>query len=78
MPEALGNKTAKYYENSRINSWPKGGPEWFIRHKESFLEPVPPAAQFTDAAGNQFEFVKTFQTAPLSGLHWFVYHNLAK
>jgi hypothetical protein len=78
LREANGDKKVKYYQNSEINSWQEGGPEWFIVHKESFADPAPPGAQIIDSAGNTYEFVKTFQTAPLSGLHWFVYHNLAK
>jgi hypothetical protein len=31
-----------------------------------------------DPAGNRYDFVKTFQTAPLSGSHWYIYHNRAK
>jgi len=72
--EITSDKQMRYYP---INSWPKGGPEWFVCHQESFEDPVPPGPELTDAAGNRYEFVKTFQTAPLSGLHWFVYHNLA-
>jgi hypothetical protein len=72
--ETMGNKTAKY---CRVDSWPKGGAEWFIGHMESFEAPTPPITQFTDGDGNAYEFVKSFPTAPLSGLHWFVYHNKA-
>jgi len=73
--EAAKNKTLEYY---RVNSWPQGGPEWLICHKESFEDPIPPRTQLTDAAGNSYEFMKTFPTSPLSGLHWFIYHNRAK
>jgi hypothetical protein len=73
--EAMGNKMARYY---RKGYWPPGGPEWVICHKESYEEPTPPAPQLTDDAGNNYELAKTFPTAPLSGLHWFVYHNRAK
>jgi len=73
--EAMGNKTARYYP---VNSWPQGGPEWFISQKESFEDPAPPGEQYTDGAGNTYEWVKTFQSAPLSGLHWFVCHNAAR
>jgi hypothetical protein len=73
--DAMGNKTAKYYP---VKSWPKGGPEWFVSQKESFEDPAPPGEQYTDSAGNTYEWVKTFQSAPLSGLHWFVCHNTAK
>ena len=74
----LGDKKAAYFPNARLNSWPPGGPEWFIAHKESCADPVPPGMHIFDRAGNGYDFVKTFQTAPLSGLHWFVYHNAAK
>ena len=75
---AMGKKRAEYYKRE---SWPQSGPEWFVSHKESFEDPVPPASMgtgFTDFAGNQYELLKTFPTAPLSGFHWFVYHNRAK
>jgi hypothetical protein len=69
---ASGDKTVNYYPR---NSWPRKGPEWVIYHKESFKDPSPPQRRLTDDAGNSYEFVKTFPTAPLSGLHWFIYHN---
>jgi len=68
-------KGAIYYPH---DSWPQGGPEWFIAHKESFTDPAPPAMQFIDGAGDRYEFVQSFPTAPLSGLHWYIYHNAAK
>jgi hypothetical protein len=73
-PEAMANKSVVYYP---INSWPREGPEWVIFDKESLEDPVTSLTQFADAAGNQYELVKVFPTAPLSGLHWFVYHNCA-
>ncbi len=73
--EAMPNKSVEY---CRINSWPQEGPEWVICHKESFKDAVPPFPRFADAAGNQYELVKIFPTAPLSGLHWFIYHNRAR
>jgi hypothetical protein len=74
-PLAMGGKTVKYYVRK---SWPRGGPEWFIAQTESVNNPVPPGEQFTDESGNTYEWVKTFPSAPLSGLHWFVCHNAAK
>ena len=68
----LGDENAVYYPR---NAWPKGGPEWVICHKESFEDPTPPAAVIVDEAHNEYEFVKSFPSAPLSGLHWFLYHN---
>jgi hypothetical protein len=73
--EAVGTKRVKYYPRK---SWPAGGPEWFIAQKESAEDPAPPGEQYRDAAGNTYEWVKTFPSAPLSGLHWFVCHNTAK
>ena len=73
--ETMGKKTPKYYTT---HSWPKGGPEWFIAQKESFDDPSPPGEQYTDEAGDAYEWVKTFPSAPLSGLHWFICHNMAK
>ena len=62
----------RYYPR---NSWPLQGPEWVIMHKESFVEASPPRAEFVDGSGNHYDFVKAFPSAPLSGLHWFLYHN---
>jgi hypothetical protein len=76
--EAMADKHVAYYPNSRITAWPEGGPEWFICHKESFADPAPPGTHVTDLAGNRYEFVKSFQTAPLSGVHWYIFHNMAK
>jgi hypothetical protein len=75
IDEATGDKTADYYP---MDSWPRKGPEWVIHHKESFEDPSLPRVRFTDSFGNSYEFIKTFQSAPLSGLHWFVYHNQSK
>ncbi len=57
------------------NAWPPQGPEWLICNTESFDDPVPPAPLIVDQRRNQYEFVKSFPCAPLSGLHWFLYRN---
>jgi hypothetical protein len=31
-----------------------------------------------DAPGRRFDFVQAFPSAPLAGLHWFVYRNAAR
>ena len=64
----------RYYPR---DAWPQRGPEWVIMHKESVLEAAPAHAEFVDGSGNRYDFVKAFPSAPLSGLHWFVYHNSA-
>jgi hypothetical protein len=58
--------------------WPSDGLDWIIRQKESFEPPVPPGDAFKDSFGNSYELARVFPTAPLSGLHWFVYHNRAR
>ncbi len=68
----LGDENAVYYPR---NAWPTRGPEWVICHKESFEDPTPPAAVIVDEGRNEYQFVKGFPSAPLSGLHWFLYHN---
>ena len=75
MKEAMGNKRGEYYQRA---SWPQGGAEWFIYSKESFEEPTPPGIWFPDDDGNIFALVKSFQSAPLSGQHWFIFHNREK
>jgi hypothetical protein len=63
---------AKYY---RQNSWPPRGPEWVIRQEESFEDPTSPPTVLTDDRQNEYLLVKRYPSAPLSGLHWFLYHN---
>jgi hypothetical protein len=71
----MGDKPANYYDHDH---WPNEGPEWVVFHEESFREPVPPGKRFTDKFGNGFELVRAFPTAPLSGVHLFLYHKIAK
>ncbi len=68
-------KQAVYF---RQGSWPRKGPEWVIWQEESFEPPLPEAKEFTDGAGNAYDFKKAFPAAPLAGLHWFVYQNRAR
>jgi hypothetical protein len=75
VPEMKEKKPVEY---CGMNSRPPGGPEWVVFHKESFEEPVAPGALIADEAGNHYELMKTYPTAPLSGLHWFIYHNRAR
>ena len=70
--EAMGDKRAQYLDH---NSLPPEGPEWVILHKESFENPVPDATSLHDQTGNNYDLAQTFPTAPLSGLHWYLYHN---
>jgi hypothetical protein len=59
------------------DAWPVQGPEWVLMHKESFEPATPDAQGMTDGSGNRYDFVRTFPSAPLSGLHWFLYENRA-
>ena len=70
----IGNHSLKYVT---MNKWPTNGVEWFICEKESYADPTPPAQVLADTEGHQYQLAKIFPTAPLSGLHWFVYHNRA-
>jgi hypothetical protein len=70
----IGNHSLRYVT---MNNWPANGVEWLIFQKESYADPAPPGQVLTDRKGHQYELAKIFPTAPLSGLHWFVYHNRA-
>jgi hypothetical protein len=70
--EMMGDKPASYYDHDH---WPREGPEWVIFDKESFTKPVPPGQRFSDKFGNWYELVRTFPTAPLSGVHLFLYQK---
>jgi hypothetical protein len=72
--EMMPGRAMAYYDHEQ---WPTNGPQWVIFHKESFRLPVPPGKRFTDKFDNWFELVRTFPTAPLSGVHWFIYRKIA-
>ena len=72
VPEAAEGKEVRYYESKSL---PNGGAEWFICRGESEENPVPPQPRGFDKQGNAYQWVKTFPSAPLSGQHWFIYHN---
>jgi hypothetical protein len=62
------------YRLKKTGPW---GAEWLICQKESFEDPAPPHAQLAESAGFQYQLVKTFPTAPLSGLRWYLYQKQA-
>jgi hypothetical protein len=72
---ALG--PTKRLEYRLQGEWPPEGPEWVITHKEPLEAPVPAGTQIHDAAGHEYALEAVFPAAPLSGMHWFVYHNAA-
>jgi uncharacterized membrane protein len=67
----LGDENARYCPR---NSWPRRGPEWVICQKESFEDPTA-EPMIVDERRNEYDLAKSFPSAPLSGLHWFLYHN---
>jgi hypothetical protein len=71
-PAAMAPKQGRYVPQG---AWPPEGPEWIICQKESFEAPTPPVLALQDEKTNRYDFVRAFPTAPLSGLHWFLYHN---
>jgi hypothetical protein len=73
--EMMKNRPAKYYDHDH---WPFEGPEWVVFHRESFTPPVPPGKRFTDKFGNWYELARAFPTAPLSGVHLFLYRKIPK
>jgi hypothetical protein len=72
--EMMNGKPANYYDHDH---WPPEGPRWVLFHSESFRNPIPPGENFTDKFGNRYELVRVFPTAPLSGVHLFIYHKLS-
>ena len=73
--DMMDGNSAGYYEH---DNWPTDGPEWVIFHGESFTQPVPPEKHFTDKFDNPYELVRIFLTAPLSGVHWFLYRKIPR
>ncbi|MBZ5606251.1 MAG: hypothetical protein LAO79_28505 [Acidobacteriia bacterium] len=60
------------------DQWPPEGPQWLILHKESSHDATPPLEEVTDNAGRRYRLAKSYPSAPLSGLHWFLYRNVAR
>jgi hypothetical protein len=71
-PAAMLPKQGRYVLRGE---WPPQGPEWLICQQESSEKPAPPAVELKDSRENRYDLAKTFPAAPLSGLHWFLYHN---
>jgi len=54
---------------------PPEGLQWIFLHRLDESTPVPPDA-LHDAAGRDYQLVRVFPHAPLSGWEWYVYRNL--
>jgi hypothetical protein len=65
----------KTIQLSRRVPWTADGPQWLICHKESYEPPVPYSQEMFSNAEHPYRLVATFPTAPLSGLHWFIYRR---
>ena len=71
-PEAFRGHGFTYYVAGTI---PRTGPEWLILHSEPFVR-TPPKRELIDPGGNVYRLELTVPTTELSGLPWFVYHNV--
>jgi hypothetical protein len=78
MARELSRNSGDKFFWLKWDSWDREGPEWVITHKENLDDPSPGSTNITDAAGNQYDLVRVFPTAPMSGLHWFIFHNRAR
>ena len=72
VPGATGGKAPEYFA---AGSWPAEGVEWLITHADPSGPPAPTSPLLVDPAGHRYDLVRTFESAPLSGAHWFVYHE---
>jgi hypothetical protein len=73
LSRAQTTKRVQYFEQG---SWPAGGPEWIVVHRESWVTQTP-ESQIELGPGLRYTIAKAFPTAPLSGLSWYVYHHSA-
>ena len=73
----LGMPEGKGFRYLARNNRPPRGPDWMVLHAESEKPLAAPPAEWKDARGNRYQWVRTFRTAPLSGLHMSLYRNSA-
>jgi hypothetical protein len=71
----LGLPEAKGLRYLARNNRPPNGSDWVITHAESWMPSAAPPSEWRDVRGNRYRWVRTFRTAPLSGLHLFLYRN---
>jgi len=72
LPRAETTKRLQYLDQ---RNWPLGGPEWIVMQNESWVMEQP-EPELNPASGVRYSLSKTFPTAPLSGLHWYLYHRV--
>jgi len=74
LPRAETTKRLQYVDQ---RNWPVGGPDWIVMQNESWVV-EPPEPELNLAGGFRYSLSKVFPTAPLSGLHWYLYHRAAR
>ncbi|HXT68446.1 MAG TPA: hypothetical protein VN700_01725 [Vicinamibacterales bacterium] len=74
LKRVLGSRPAAFIPEG---AWPRGGPAWIVANADHYEAPALPHSVYEDAAGNQYELVRTVPTSPLTGLHWFLFRNRA-
>ena len=74
LPRAETTKRLQYVDQQ---NWPVGGPEWIVMQNESWVVEQP-QAELNLAGGFRYSLSKVFPTAPLSGLHWYLYQRAAR
>ncbi|MEO5814261.1 MAG: hypothetical protein ABIT20_03165 [Gemmatimonadaceae bacterium] len=55
--------------------WPDNGPTWLILHREANARLTNIAPVVEPGPGMRYRLSRSFPSAPLSGLHWFVYRR---
>jgi hypothetical protein len=71
LPRAEAVKHVQYV---RQDNWPPGGPDWIVAQDESWVT-QPPQSELNLMTGLKYTLAKVVSTAPLSGLHWYLYHR---
>jgi hypothetical protein len=69
-PALPGGKLLRYV---RKNSWPPGGPDWFLYHDEQ--RRPPPAPTPIAVNGIVYDFTALFPYSGISGWHWYLYRK---
>ncbi|MEO8335154.1 MAG: hypothetical protein ABI664_09280 [bacterium] len=68
-------ETTRRLEFVPQGQWPDNGPLWLIVHRESNASLNNIAPVIEPGPGMRYALARSFPSAPLSGLHWFVYRR---
>ena len=74
LRRVLGSRPAAFVPQG---AWPTGGPAWVVANADHYEAPTLPHNVYADPSGNEYELFRTMPTAPLTGLHWFLFRNRA-